>query len=227
MRKKYTQQIDEEQVDMTCSRAHPAPMKRTVNNVETYWWWNIGLAAGMTVLLVASTGCYAGGQDVENWEFVDSSQAFGPPPAPGCHDTFAPEDDLLEITQWALSKWEAATGKTLCIDSTGIPIVRVPEVWVDEKSVCGNTHKTCYADGAFMHTNYIELSEADVGCISQARVLLHEIGHAIAHHACNGILHTEEYGVLHAKVNASTTIDEPAVTLVCATSDCPAPLEAL
>lgn len=172
-------------------------------------WLSLGLLSG----------CYAGGVDVQNLEFVDTSAQ--PSFEPACHDTFSPEQDLVEVTQWALNKWETVTGKTLCIGEGGVPMVRVPEVIVDDKSVCGNTNTAWGNEGQYLFTNYIEVSDADLGCVSQARIVLHEVGHAIAHHPYGVPIHTEEYGVMATRTNSTTDIDAPAIELVCANSDCP------
>lgn len=148
------------------------------------------------------------------------SQADNTPEAAVCHDTFSPPPELQETFEEAAYQWHQAIGRNICIRPGGVPVSLVPEIVYDGSAPCGTTTIEAWAKQYDSTTGMeISLLAFHPQCHSPLHVVMHEMGHSLAHGWAIDPWHTTR-GLMAAEANDSDTIDLDALYLICKRSDC-------
>lgn len=146
-------------------------------------------------------------------------------PFPVCDDTFSPDTEVWEEAHDAAEEWSAATGRNICIQRTGVPIIWQEIEPTEEMPAryCGLAH--LFVPGpdldAVAEWILISPSHATLGCPDLARVVKHEMGHALDRAFDGNPEHIHTHAGLMAPVNnSSTAIDAEALELICRRTPC-------
>jgi hypothetical protein len=138
----------------------------------------------------------------------------GVPPEAGCGVAFKAPDSLLVETQEAATRWSLATGCNIRIEETGIPIISMEVVQIEKNHELVNSCGATYWD-EMGYTRYLAVSSS-ARCDTR-RVILHEIGHALAGHADHSASCVmSEY----EQDSRCLMIDENSLTTVCKDREC-------
>lgn len=137
-----------------------------------------------------------------------------------CTMAFAPNPALAAETAAAAARWSAATGCDIRIADEGIPIIAVPQLYIE---VDGAMRAAC---GAISWVSPTEASEIQVSvasdipdCTLAGYSVLHEMGHAVAHspqHSESGIM------AQYVADDGRAVIDDASLALVCGELACSA-----
>lgn len=177
-----------------------------------YDWLVVGFFVGMGTLLTCLSGCSAAGEGRELT--VKPSRC-------AAEDIFDPGPPELETAvRYSASSWETAIGRPVCVEAGGLPIQLEVDVQGDVgHQVCGFTWQY-YDNGppeTFLENVGIEIRKLDdtLNCYSYNQVLMHEMGHALGRTKA----HTST-GLMQARATPDQFIDQAAIDLVCANSEC-------
>jgi hypothetical protein len=134
-----------------------------------------------------------------------------------------PDAELADVVEDWAERWSAATGRTILVGTDGTPVVAVDEI-PDETSPfgydCGATLSTFHGlSGQWIAAEWMQIdTTAPVACPAWEQTVAHEMAHALS--ACGHT--TVEGSLMQPSVDKRVThvIDEAALELVCATSEC-------
>jgi hypothetical protein len=133
----------------------------------------------------------------------------------------SPTVELEAATREAAEAWTAATALPIVVGADG---VRVHVV--DDLENCGSTHTARRLRGELAWVDTIEIRRAVAQCGRWPRTMRHEVGHALLQHYSQdapppGDGHTGDgLGLMGANANATVTIDEGALGIVCSIAPC-------
>lgn len=173
-------------------------------------WVVVGFAVGLGTMLTCLSGCCAaGGGHSDDRCSPDDTFSPGPP-------------SLQQDVRDAAAQWQAALGRPVCVEDTGLPIYLVDELSVFEglsnPGSCGQTYESfSVATHKWVRNNLIEIKALDTdNCPALKQTILHEMGHALGRTPT----HIKE-GLMQANYTIDQDwIDQASIDLVCANSFC-------